>query len=73
MLDGDLQLSEYKSNQSPIQQVKKELQEQMSLPLIADLKNTLTSGLSNGSADQFYEEAKPEIKQQTLSSMYAEK
>jgi site-specific DNA recombinase len=76
MLDDELPLSEYKSIKSRYEEVIRRLQEQIadSSPKISDYKKYLDFGFNLlEKVDEFYCSAKPAIKLQTLSSMYAEK
>jgi site-specific DNA recombinase len=76
MLDRELPLLEYQSIKGRYEKAIRKLQEQISdsSPRIADWKKYLDFGFNLlESVDRFYEEAKPDIKLQTLSSMYAEK
>lgn len=76
VLDRELTLLEYQSIKGRYEKAIRKLQEQIgdSSPRIADWKKYLDFGINLlERVDRFYEEAKPDIKLQTISSMYAEK
>lgn len=74
MLDGEMQMEEYKNIKQRYEMIIKELTGTSSSPKLSDYKKYLNFGFNIlQNADQFYISAKPAIKLQTLSSMYAEK
>lgn len=76
MLDVKLDIAEYRAIKTRYEPIIKELKEQLtdSSPRISDYRKYLDFGFNLlQNLDQFYISAKPPIKLQTLSSIYAEK
>jgi site-specific DNA recombinase len=74
MLDGEMQMEEYKNIKQRYGMIIKELHETTSSPKLSDYKKYLDFGFNLlQNVDQFYISAKPTLKLQTLSSMYAQK